>query len=109
MKPPVLNSELNASLFASLLQPTSHNVSDLNFGGQISVSWTNPANTFSGEVGLGWNTSSTLYWIDEDPGEGGTSVNLDTTGLPAPDGWMGLFIRVTDEYERDFNMGWGFF
>jgi len=108
MIPPVLNSELNASLFATLSQPTSHYISDLNFGAQTIVNWTKPANTSSSQVGLGWSASSTQYWVDEDPEEGGTSVTLDTTGLPAPDGWVGLFIRVIDEYERHYNMGWDF-
>lgn len=109
MKPPLLNSELNASLFASLTDPTSHNASDLNFGGKISVSWTNPANTDFDFLHLTWWNSSTKYELGADAEGGSTSATLDATGLPAPDGWAGLFIRVEDMYERDFNMGWEFF
>jgi hypothetical protein len=106
MKPPLLNSELNASLFASLIEPTSHDASDLNFGGEISVSWTIPENTISKNVHLTWWVSSMKYEVGEENDEGNNTLILDATGLPAPDGWAGLFIRVGDRYERDFNMGW---
>lgn len=109
MKPPLLNSELNASLFASLTDPTSHNASDLNFGGEINVSWTNPANADFEWLHLTWWNSSTKYELGADAEGGSTSATIDATGLPAPDGWAGLFIRVEDMYERDFNMGWEFF
>jgi hypothetical protein len=107
MKPPLLNSEMNASLFASLLEPNSHNASDLNFGGEISVRWTIPENTVSKNVHLTWVTSSIQYEVEDENEEGNNNVILDATALPAPDGWAGLFIRVGDRLGRDFNMGWG--
>jgi len=111
IKPPVLNSELNASMFISLTNPLSHDSTDVNFGGLINVSWITPENTEPGEVFLGWTTMGTGYQAFTDPLPGATSVTLDTIGLPAPgvNDWASIFIRTTDIYDRDFNMGWTFF
>lgn len=109
IKPPLLNSELNASKFASLTNPSTHNLSSLNFGGQISVNWTKPANTNSRQVFFIWSASSTRFSLSVDVEGGGTSAVLDTTDLPVSDGFAGLFVRVGDNFGRDFNMGWSFF
>ena len=111
MKPPVLNSELNASMFISLTNPSSHDSADVNFGGLINVNWIAPANTETGEVLLWWTAIGVQYQAFADPLPGATSATLDTIGLPAPDvsDWASIFIRTTDIYDRDFNMGWSFF
>jgi len=110
MKRPVLNADINASMFVSLTEPASHNVSDMNFGGLININWTVPVNTRSGGVFLGWRASGVQYQAFADPLPGETSATLDTIGLPAPGAgeWSSIFIRVTDEYDREFNMGWTF-
>lgn len=107
MKPPLLNSELNASMFASITNPTSHNISELNFGGLIGVNWTEPANTVEVRADLNWWTdSSTEYWSGADAEPGDLSAIIDTIGFPPPGSWAGIFIRVVDQYDRNFNMGW---
>jgi hypothetical protein len=106
MRPPVPNSELSSSLFASLISPSSHEASELNFGGEITIEWTKPANTKSNHIGLSWWSSGTKYELEAGLEENSTSVTLDATGLPAPDGYARLFINIEDQYEREFNMGW---
>ena len=110
MKPPVLKSELNASMFVTMTTPSSHNASVINFGGPINVNWTAPEHTTSGEVLLAWWAENVAYQVSADPLPGATSLTLDTTGLPVPGAgeWSGIFIRTTDMYDRGFNMGWSF-
>jgi len=107
-KPPIPRSLLRPDRFASLTEPSSHFIASLNFGGPITVRWTNPAGTISGEVLLAWTSSSKGYQLEDDNQAGKNTVALDSTGLPAPDGGAGLFIRVTDEYDRDYNLAWFF-
>lgn len=109
MKPPLPKSALNASMFATLTSPSSHDLSDLNFGTLINVSWTNPVSTFSGEIGLNWMTSGQSFWVDDEGDVSATTATLDTIGLPAPDtGWATIFVRVSDIYGRDYNRHWWF-
>jgi hypothetical protein len=106
MKPPVLNSQLSSSLFASLISPTSHEASGLNFGGEIAIEWSLPANTESCHISLSWWSAGTRYVLEEGLEGDSTSAILDATGLPAPDAIAHLFITIEDEYQREFNMGW---
>jgi hypothetical protein len=107
-KPPIPGSLLDDSMFASPREPAAHDISDLNFGGDIAISWTKPAGTVSGEVLLIWSASSGEYQLEYDNSAGSSSITLDSSGLPPADGWAGLFIRVTDRYDRDYNLGWFF-
>jgi hypothetical protein len=107
MKPPVLGSELSSAMFASLTHPVFHNASELNFGGQISISWTKPANTENDDISLVWSNSGTQYELETDlEGNITSAVTLDATGLPEPDSIARLFVRIKDKYRRVFNMGW---
>lgn len=107
-KPPLRRFELSESMFASLTDPGTHDRSDLNFGGPIDFSWTNPPDTVTDDVVLIWVASGTRFFLSNDEAEGGTSVTLDTTGFLEPDDFIGLFIRVEDSFERDFNVQWDF-
>ncbi|MBU1169297.1 MAG: hypothetical protein KKD44_07010 [Proteobacteria bacterium] len=107
-KAPVRNADLNTSYFVTLTSPPHHMSSLLNFGGPISASWTIPHGYYADEALLVWDSGGTQYHVSEDLGPQSTSVTLDTTGLPAPYGWAGLFISVEDEFGRWFNMGWSF-
>jgi hypothetical protein len=114
IKPPVLNADLNAPLFATLTEPSTQNISDLNFGGVISISWNPPENTTTGTVGMEWPSGGVRYQLQEDDEGGGSlqenNVLLDATGLPAPDdNWAGLGIGVDDNLDRSFFRSWFFF
>jgi hypothetical protein len=106
MRPPVLNSELSSSLFASLISPASHEASELNFGGEITIEWSKPANTESCHISLSWWSAGTRYELEEGLDGESTSATLDATGLPAPDAIARLFITIEDEHQREFNVGW---
>lgn len=106
MKRPLLNSELNASRFPSVTEPTTHSISDLNFGGEINVSWVNPVNTIPEGVTLFWSVLSSEIALDVESEPGDTSAVIDTTGLPEPTGSAILFINVQDAFERTFNTWW---
>ncbi len=102
MKPPLPISSLDPSDFAVLTSPASHSLSDFHIGTVFNVSWTKPADTHSGEVGLSIDST----WISSEPGPDDTSTSLDTIGISAPSFFAGLFIRVEDMWGRDFNLGW---
>ena len=109
-KRPLLNSELSASVFPTLTNPSSHNIADLNIPGEVTISWTNPANMTVEEAELGWSSGDTNYYVHNNVSlKGGTSVVLDTTGLPAPDNWAGhLWLSGRDTYGRNYSLSWGF-
>ncbi|MFH0731129.1 MAG: hypothetical protein V2B19_32895 [Pseudomonadota bacterium] len=102
-KPPLPVSSLDASMFATLTHPATHLISDFDFGGVINVSWNKPDGTTSGEVGLYLSPQGS--WVSSDPDADDISTSIDTTGFSIPSS-ASLFIRVTDGWERDFNMGW---
>ena len=102
MKPPLPISSLDPSDFAVLTSPASHSLSDFPIGNVFNVSWTKPADTRSGEVGLSIDST----WISSEPGPDDTSTSLDTIGVSDPSFFAGLFIRVEDMWGRDFNLGW---
>lgn len=108
IKGQVLNAELTSSMFSTPSAPSSHSIHDLNFGEMINVSWTLPENYQSSEVALlFYNQSGEMIWLDNDNEEGDTAVILDARKYTAPD-WAMLFIRTTDQFERDFNLSWEF-
>jgi hypothetical protein len=108
-KSPVLNSELSASIFPTLTAPASHDIADLNIPGEVTVSWTNPANMTVDEAEISWYVGETNYYVENEVGsEGGTSVVLDATGLPAPEYWAYLWLWGSDDYGRDYSLSWEF-
>jgi hypothetical protein len=108
MYPPVLNSEINASMFANLTNPTTHDSSQLNFGGEINIAWTLPERKRLTDVELEWRNSED-YDLEVDFDEYSTSATFDTTGIPAPAGWARIDVDIKDAYERDFEMEWHLF
>jgi len=107
----VLNSELNTSLFPTLITPSSHDESVLNIPGIVDVSWSNPSNMSVGFINLGlhspdWSTSYQIM-INVTPGD--TSATLDTTSLPSDVRANHLYMSGTDIYERSFGFGWDLF
>jgi hypothetical protein len=94
-------------MFASITSLSTHDIADVAFGGVVNVTWTAPENTRSGETAiLFYLGSGAQMWIDDDNDDGNTSAALDLRGFSAPD-WASIFIRVTDQYDRDFNYSWG--
>lgn len=110
-KGPMLNSELNASLFPTLTTPSSHDESILNVPGIVDVSWSNPSNMSVDFINLGLHSLdwSTEYQIMKSVTPGDLSTTLDTTSLPSDVRANQLYMHGTDEYGRRFGFGWEFF
>lgn len=103
-KAPVLNANLTPDYFVSLTTPDTHDLSFLNNNGPNTFSWTIPSGFRMDEALLIWGSNN----LSADLTPAATSVTHDTTGLPSPSGWAGVFISVEDAYDRWFNMGWSF-
>ncbi|MGE5361971.1 MAG: hypothetical protein ACM3NQ_23390 [Bacteroidales bacterium] len=116
-RPPLLRTQLNASLFPTLEAPLTHESSKVNVGGPIVVQWTNPLNAKVGYVGIGlakYTAEGALFdQVGAEVMPGATSVVLDTTKYdPAtpqhPRGWRAssVYLGATDDYERSFGLHW---
>ena len=110
-KGPVLNSELNTSLFPALITPSSHDESVLDVPGFVDVSWTNPSNMEVDWTALGLHSPdwSIGYLIDTEVFPGDTSAIIDTTGLPEDVLANHLYMHGTDSDGRRFGFGWDLF
>ena len=109
VKRPVLNTELNTSLFPALITPSSHDESDLDIPGLVEVSWSNPSNMSVEYINLGLHYLNTDYLISTDVTPGDTSATLDTTSLPLDVRAGHLFLQGDDADERKFGFGWNLF
>jgi len=106
-KRPVLNSELDASLFPVLITPSSHDESVLDIPGLMEVSWTNPSNMEVDYMNLGLHKpDGTGYMVSTDVEPGDTSATLDASSLPSDVRANQLYMSGTDSYERQFGFGW---
>lgn len=111
VKRPVLNTELNTSLFPALITPSSHDESDLDIPGLVEVIWSNPSNMSVEYINLGLHLPglNTEYLISTDVTPGDTSATLDTTSLPLDVRAGHLFLQGDDADERKFGFGWNLF
>ncbi len=110
-KRPVLNADLNASLFPTLTVPSSHDNSLLNIPGLVDVTWTNPANMLVDYMNLGLYSSGagTGGMVSTHPTPGAASAVLDTTGWPSDTEANQLFLLGDDAFERSYGLGWEFY
>jgi hypothetical protein len=110
-KGPMLNSQLDVSLFPVLTTPSSHDESELSVPGLVEVSWTNPSNMSVDYVNLGLHSldGSTGYLIDTEVFPGDTSAILNTTSLPSDVLANHLYMHGTGKYGRRFGFGWDLF
>ena len=110
-KSPVLNSELDSSLFPTLITPSSHDESMLTIPGIVNVSWINPSNMKVDYINLGLHSPdwSTGYLVSTEVTLGDTSAALDTTDLPSDVLANHLYLHGEDTYERRFGLGWDMF
>lgn len=110
-KRPVLNANLNASLFPTLTVPSSHDESLLNTPGLIDVIWINPTNMLVDYMNLGlyFPGTGTRDMVSTHPTPGDTSAVLVTTGFPADTEANQLFLLGDDSFERSFGLGWEFY
>ena len=105
-KSPVLNADLNASMFPTLTNPNTHFANEWGVGGPVDVEWTNPDNMKVDWCHTTvWYTvdQSIFYMIDIEPGD--TTLTIDTTGGVYTNG---VGISGHDEYGRRFALGWNF-
>lgn len=107
-KGPMPWESLNSDMFATLTPP-SHELSDLNLGGIISLNVSAPAGTRPGWIVFGYNSASGSQVFFGSYETGSTSFTIDTTGKPAPSENAELIFSVTDAYDREFITDWGFF
>jgi hypothetical protein len=110
-KGPMLNLELNVSLFPALITPSSHDESVLNIPGLVEVSWTNPSNMAVDWTALGLHSPdwSAEYMTSTDVTPGDESATLDTTSLPSDVLANQLYMYGTDAYGRRFGFAWALF
>jgi hypothetical protein len=97
---PVLNSNLNVSLFPTLITPSSHDESVLNIPGVVEVIWIKPSNMAVDYLNLGLHSPdlSTGYLIDTIVTLGDTSAILDITDLPSDVIANHLYLHGEDIY-----------
>jgi hypothetical protein len=107
-KRPLLNSELNASMFPTLTAPTSHNLSATNIPGVLNVTWTNPSNIDIFYASLGWYDGVVDNQLSQDIPQGNTAVVFDSTGMPAVVNYAQIYMDGTDIYDRFFELLWKF-
>lgn len=72
-------SEVTAGLFPTLINPTSHSLSDLNIGGPVSLAWDNPSTCTSNWLALEWGDGSSQLEVKKEFHDGAESVTLDTS------------------------------
>lgn len=110
IKRPLLNSELNASLFPTLLIPNSHDESTMNIPGVTEISWANPTNMVADFLNLGLylpgGSYNTMIMPEFEPGE--TSIYVDTSDQPAGIRANQLYLHGQDSYNRQFAFSWAF-
>ena len=107
-KRPILNSDLDASLFPVLIAPTSHQLSAANIPGILSISWTIPANITIHSASLTWSVHTESYSVAKWLGQGETTATFDTIGYDAPTHWAGIRIEGNDADDAKFSMRWEF-
>lgn len=106
-KRPVLNADLDASKFPTLITPSTHYTEEWGISGMIDVEWENPDHMKVDWLSMNlWYDEDpwfTTFYIDVTPAD--TTVNIDTTGGV----WTNqVFISGHDEYERRFSLAWLF-
>ncbi len=106
-KRPVLNANLDDSMFPTLITPSTHYTQEWGIGGTVDVEWENPDNMKVDWLAMWLQNDEapwvTIFMIDITPGD--TTASIDTTGGV----WTTtLHISGHDEYERRFALGWLF-
>lgn len=111
-KKPYLSSELTPSIFP-VLASDSHDLSSLNVGGQVNVSWTNPVDSMVNFASLSWNdVNGDEQSVVEYPEsalevQGGVgSVAFDTTTKPAAGLSGQIYLRGEDRFGRGTSLVW---
>ncbi len=109
---PFLNSELTDDLFPTLTSHSTHSISDLNIGGDITFTWTIPENTSLRHVDMWWglweNGAEVGEFRLEANNPEGNSHTFDTSenNLSSVN-YSGVAINVKDVYGRKIELEWG--
>jgi hypothetical protein len=109
-KPPVLYADLVDSMFPTLITPNTHDSLEWGIGGEVEVTWINPAPPYNMQVdymNMGLYSDIFPWWefrqINVTPGV--EIVSIDTTGFDATNQ---LYMHGLDEYDRRVNIAWRF-
>ena len=112
---PVYMSEINESMFPTIISPSEHSLSATNIPGILQVEWINPSNMEVDWMDLNWD-----YWDSQnskiahghthkDVTPGDTTATLDSSTFQAtPFSWASLWISGDDIYHRRFAVIWEF-
>ena len=114
---PIKGSELSADDFPVITAPSTHDVSNLNIPGQITVSWNNPAGKHGDWVSIWWGDSSGDWthmdvdnpaWNDSTlQFEDWTSCTFDTSSTTVyPPNYAGIQVYTYGELDRIFGTIW---
>jgi hypothetical protein len=109
-KKPLLQSQLNSSLFPTLTTPSSLSVSGMGWSdGYVQITWRNASGRAVDHLDLNWLDGMNWMQSYEDNIAGITSVNLDTFGTTTPPQGAGLWMSTNDDGgEVRFSSEWMF-
>lgn len=104
---PFLPSELSAEMFPVITQPSSHDVSDLSIGGDVTIAWNNHAECKVNWMELRWCEGETCLSVKKAINDGSESTTLDTsTNNLGSITWANLGFECKDLDGRIRSIGW---
>ncbi len=104
---PVLMSEFNASMFPTIISPTSHELSAVNIPGILNVQWIDPSDKEVEDINIKWVDGSGYNSVSVNASPSRT-VSLDTTAASLPVYSAFLELISYDIFERFFSVDWQF-
>lgn len=104
---PFLPSEITASMFPTLSEPSTHDLDSLNIGGDITISWRNLTDCKVFDVGVRWGDELTYLNQSEEITIGDETVTIDTStnNISSPN-WAEISLECYDLSNRRRNVSW---